>query len=220
MTSKLRTILPRAFAGALLALAVLAIACDGDGDDDGGNGAASPAVTADTTEGTATEAPPATDETPQAEGEMSITSSTFGDNEAMPAEHTCESGSAGTSPPLAFDSVPEEAAALALIVTDIDGPGGDFVHWTVMNIDPSTTAVPGASVPAGGVEGRTGRGDPGYFGPCPPAGTHRYVFDLYALDEPLTLDPATAGKPEMLAAMDGHILATAQLTGTYERAGG
>jgi Raf kinase inhibitor-like YbhB/YbcL family protein len=104
-----------------------------------------------------------------------------------------------------------------LTVTDIDGPGGDFVHWTIWNLDPTATELLAGAVPDFGTEGRTGRGDPGYFGPCPPSGEHHYVFELYALDEALDLDPATSGKAELLAAMQGHILDQAKLTGTYAR---
>lgn len=128
---------------------------------------------------------PAATATPVAGGAMSLTSSAFADNEPMPVQYTCDGDN--ISPPLTIDGIPEGAASLALTVIDIDGPGGAFVHWTVWNIDPATTAVPENTVPQGGGEGATSRDEPGYFGPCPPSGTHRYVFTLYVLDAPLQL---------------------------------
>jgi Raf kinase inhibitor-like YbhB/YbcL family protein len=184
-----------------LSLPVLALAC-GDSDD----GAREPTATSENA--------PAATETPSADGAMSLTSPAFADNGPMPVQYTCDGDN--TSPPLAIDGVPDGAASLALTVIDIDGPGGALVHWTVANIDTSVTDVAEGRVPASGVEGPTSRGEPGYFGPCPPSGTHRYVFTLYALDAPLAIDSETGSFVDPASAPDS-VLATAQLTGTYER---
>ncbi|MEX1254524.1 MAG: YbhB/YbcL family Raf kinase inhibitor-like protein [Dehalococcoidia bacterium] len=206
----MRTILSRfAVLGALgLALTLVAVACD---DDEGGDGTA-----------TATTEPQATDQAPAptatdaaASGELSLTSSAFADNEAIPVKYTCDGDN--VSPPLAIGGVPEGAATLALIVDDPDAPSGSFVHWTVYNIDPTTEKVAEGLAPGDGTEGLNGTGQPGYTGPCPPSGTHRYIFTLYALDVGLNLDAAASGKEELEAAMAGHIVAQTELTGTYAR---
>lgn len=186
-------------------LVFFALACGGDDDS---SPVATPAGGSIATE------PPAEAGGPSA-GSLQLTSSAFEDNAAIPVQYTCDGDS--ISPPLAISGVPEDTAALALIVVDIDGPGGGFVHWTVWNIDPATTEVPEGAVPGGGTEGQTSLGDGGYFGPCPPSGVHRYVFTLYALDAALVLDAATSGRAEIEAAMEGHALESADLTGTYSR---
>ena len=193
---------------ALIAVIALssAAACGDDGDDAG------PAATAGAPTATSS---PAAEGTPSASGGFALTSASFGDNETMPVQHTCDG--ANTSPPLAISGAPDGAASLALTTIDIDGPGGAFVHWTVWNIDPATTDVAQDAVPPGGVEGLTGRGTAGYFGPCPPSGTHRYVFTLHALDMTLELDPVMSGNAELQAAIEGHVLASAVLTGLYTR---
>ncbi len=145
---------------------------------------------------------------------LGIRSSAFDDNGAIPAKYTCDGDN--VSPPLAIGPVPAETETLALIVTDIDGPGGDFVHWIVFNMAPGGDFAEGDAQPLGGTQGMTGRGSPGYFGPCPPSGEHRYVFDVYALDSSLALD-GTADKAALLAAMEGHILQQSTLTGLYSR---
>lgn len=184
-----------------LGLALLAFACSDDGDDD--------------TEPTATqENVPAATETPAA-GAMSLTSSAFADNEPMPVQYTCDGDN--ISPPLAIAGVPQDTVSLALAVIDIDGPGGAFVHWVVWSIGPSTTAVSEDTVPQGGIEGPTSRGEPGYFGPCPPSGTHRYIFTLYALNTAPHLDIQPIPGASEIEVLEGSVLATAELTGTYTR---
>lgn len=152
---------------------------------------------------------------PAGAGELSLTSSAFGDNESIPVRYTCDGDN--ISPPLTISGVPEGAAALALLVDDPDAPGGSFVHWTVANIDPTVTEVPEGAVPQGGVEGTHGAGGTGYTGPCPPSGEHRYVFTLYALDAPLALEAGAFDKEALLAAIEGHVIAETTLTGLYER---
>ncbi len=205
---------PRSLSSLLATVAVIALSVACGGDSNYG----SPAT--DTPAATTTQ--PALETTataeltpPDATGSLQLTSSDFADNGEIPTNYTCDGDN--ISPPLSIAGVPADTASLALTATDIDGPGGDFVHWTIWNIDPTITEVPAATVPQGGVEGQTGRGAPGYFGPCPPAGEHRYVFELYALDEVLALAPATSGKAELLAAMQGHVLSQAELTGIYQR---
>jgi Raf kinase inhibitor-like YbhB/YbcL family protein len=188
----------------VIAVALLAYACS-DSDNDG----------RDAPEPTATqENAPADTQTPAA-GAMSLTSSAFADNEPMPVQYTCDGDN--ISPPLSIGGVPDGTVSLALTVIDIDGPGGAFVHWTVWNIDPATTAVSENTVPQGGGEGTTSRGQPGYFGPCPPSGSHRYVFTLYALDDNIVVIGDEPDTDNIESFLEGHVLATAQLTGTYAR---
>ncbi len=120
------------------------------------------------------------------------------------------------NPPFQFFDVPTEAKSLVLIVDDPDAPGGDFVHWLVWNIDPRTTEITEASVPPGAIQGTTDFGTTGYGGPCPPSGTHRYQFKLYALDTSLSLPPSTK-KSALEAAMKGYVLTEARLVGLYKR---
>jgi Raf kinase inhibitor-like YbhB/YbcL family protein len=151
---------------------------------------------------------------------MRLTSTVFADNGAIPAHYTCNG--ANVSPGLRIVDVPEDAASLALIcddpdaATDPDGPGKVFDHWVVFDIAPGTAEIPDDSVPAGAVEGANTMGQVGYTGPCPPNGQHRYYFKLYALDTSLGLAEG-AGKEQVEAAMDGHVLADVHLLGLYEQ---
>jgi len=120
--------------------------------------------------------------------------------------------------------VPQGTDALTLIVDDPDAPGGTFTHWVLLDLPAGTRELPEgvetAPMPANGLAGAQGSNDGGgigYTGPCPPSGpAHRYRFTLYALDVPVNLDPG-AQKQEVLSAMEGHILAQAELAGTYGR---
>jgi len=150
---------------------------------------------------------------------MEIDSSAFRDGQAIPEKFTCDG--ADRSPPLSWSGVPEGTGSLALIVDDPDAPGGTFVHWVLFNLPAASTDLPagveGQKVRADGSrQGRNGFGNIGYGGPCPPGGTHRYYFKLYALDTLLELG-AGAGKQDLLEAMEGHVLAEGQLMGTYRR---
>ncbi len=144
---------------------------------------------------------------------MQLTS-VFGDNQAIPSEFTCDGEN--VNPELNISGVPKEAKSLSLIVDDPDAPSGDFVHWVMWNIGAETTQIKENSVPAGAMVGKNDFGNNHYGGPCPPSGTHRYQFKVYALDVKLNL-AADAGKKELLNAMNGHILDQAQLTGIYGR---
>jgi len=146
--------------------------------------------------------------------DMKITSMAFGDGGNIPSKYTCDG--ADVSPPLEMTNVPSGAKSLALIVDDPDAPAGDWVHWLIWNISPKTAEIHENSVPAGSTQGLTDFRTNGYGGPCPPSGTHRYLFKLYALDTTLSLG-SNARKADLLEAMKGHIVAQAQLTGRYRR---
>lgn len=145
---------------------------------------------------------------------MHIGSSAFDHNQKIPAKYTCDGED--INPSLDFAEVPEGAKSLALIVDDPDAPAGTWVHWTLWNIAPDIQEIEEKGVPEGAVQGMTSFGRPGYGGPCPPSGTHRYFFKLYALDTELEL-PEDADAHELEEAMAGHILAQSELIGLYSR---
>lgn len=145
---------------------------------------------------------------------MNISSPAFKDNERIPSQYTCDGEN--VNPPLEISDVPSEAKSLVLIVDDPDAPGKTWVHWVVWNIDPTTTEILENSVPIRAVEGMTDFGKPGYGGPCPPSGTHRYFFKLYALDTLLDIS-SQATKADVEKAMEGHMLTQATLIGLYSR---
>lgn len=135
----------------------------------------------------------------------------FDPGTSIPASYTCKG--ANISPPLSIYDTPEDAASLALILHDPDAPGGDYLHWIVWNISPDTTEFPEGAVPVDAIEGLNGFGRIGYGGPCPSSGTHRYVFDLFALDTPLDLSACTDRKALAIILQD-HTVAQTQLVGT------
>lgn len=149
---------------------------------------------------------------------MKITSTAFQHNGNIPPRYTCDGEN--INPPLTINDVPAQAKSLVLIVDDPDAPMGTWVHWTVWNIDPAITEISENSLPKGtyeaAVEGITSFGKTGYGGPCPPSGTHRYFFKLYALDILLDL-PSSAKSADIEKATSGHILASAELIGLYKR---
>lgn len=150
---------------------------------------------------------------------LKLTSTIFTDGGLIPGKYTCDG--ANVSPPLAWEGVPAQAKSLALVCQDPDAPGGVWTHWALFDLPVSAGGlpenVPASEALAGG--GRQGRNDfkkIGYGGPCPPHGTHRYFFRLYALDEEVSpVEGATAA--ELLKAMQGHIVAEGELMGKYER---
>jgi len=144
---------------------------------------------------------------------MKITSPVFENNRKMPSRHTCDDKN--INPPLAVSGVPETAKSLALVVDDPDATSGTWVHWTIWNMDPALAEIAENSVPEG-IEGVTSYGKPGYGGPCPPSGVHRYFFKLYALDTLLSI-PEISNKEALEEAMRKHILASAELVGLYSR---
>jgi Raf kinase inhibitor-like YbhB/YbcL family protein len=148
-----------------------------------------------------------------------LSSPAFGPQEPIPAKYTCDGEDA--SPPLEWGEPPQDAASLALIADDPDAPAGTWVHWVLYDLPPQTRSLPediapDPEPPIGGRHGQSSWHRLGYGGPCPPSGTHRYYFRLYALDRVLDLDPG-ATKQQLLGAMEGHVLAQAELMGTYAR---
>ena len=146
-------------------------------------------------------------------GKMKITSSAFQQGGNIPSKFTCDG--ANTSPPLQISDVPSEAKGLVLIVDDPDAPSGLFTHWTAWNISPQTSTVAEGSTPTG-VHGTNDFGKSGYGGPCPPSGTHRYYFKIFALDRELDLPPG-AKRGQLDAAMKGRVVAQGELMGRYAR---
>jgi len=150
---------------------------------------------------------------------MELKSSAFTAGEMIPKKYTCDGPD--VSPPLSWSDVPAGAKSLALIADDPDAPMGTWVHWVAWNIPPNARGLEEGvpkkdSLPNGMKQGTTDFRSIGYGGPCPPSGTHRYFFKLYALDAPLRLK-AGATKRDVEAAMQGHVVGTAQLMGTYAR---
>lgn len=132
----------------------------------------------------------------------------------LPAIYTCDGED--INPPLSWQGVPREAVSLALVVDDIDAPKGHFIHWLVWNIDPRDEGTRAGNLPMGGSTGTGSTGRVGYVGPCPPAGTHRYVFKLIALDAKLDLPVSTTWQ-ELEQALSGRVIASAQAEVTYKR---
>jgi Raf kinase inhibitor-like YbhB/YbcL family protein len=164
---------------------------------------------------------PATPDPLEIEGTATIelTSSAFVQGEPIPAKYTCSGED--ISPPLAWGEPPAGTQSFALIMDDPDAPGGTWDHWVFFNISPSIRSLPeafpdGDTFPDGSLGGKNSWGNTGYGGPCPPGGTHRYFFKLYALDEMLAIN-AGASKGELEKAMVGHILAYAELMGTFSK---
>jgi Raf kinase inhibitor-like YbhB/YbcL family protein len=156
---------------------------------------------------------------------LSISSAVFGNDGEIPVVHTCEGKD--ISPPLRFAGVPANAASLALIVDDPDAPDPrapktTWVHWILYDIPPDCPGLPQAvtksALPQGARQGKNDWRRTGYGGPCPPIGQHRYFHKLYALDVRLG-DLKGPTKHELERAMQGHVLATAVLIGTYEKRG-
>ncbi len=144
--------------------------------------------------------------------ELKISSPVFDGD--IPRRYTCDGKN--ISPPFEIENVPPGVKSFALIVDDLDAPGGTFVHWILWNIDPATKEIKENSVPKGAVQGINNFKKHSYGGPCPPSRTHRYVFKLFALDERLNLG-ANSTAVELQNAMKGHVIAKAQLMGRYSR---
>ena len=150
---------------------------------------------------------------------MDLKSAAFAEGEMIPKKYTCDAQD--VSPALEWSGAPENTKSFALICDDPDAPMGTWVHWVYYDIPGETTHLPedvGAQEkPAsGGTQGVSDFGRIGYGGPCPPGGTHRYYFKLYALDTMLDISPG-ADKPTLLTKMEGHILDEAVLMGRYRR---
>jgi Raf kinase inhibitor-like YbhB/YbcL family protein len=144
--------------------------------------------------------------------ELTIKSPSFQHNSPIPKKYGCDGE--GTNPPITIEGTPKEAKSLALVIDDPDAPSGTFDHWVVWNIPLSTTKIAENSGP--GTEGLNSARQQGYMGPCPPSGTHRYFFKVYALDTELNLGAKTT-KRDLEKAMQGHIIAKGELIGLYHR---
>ncbi|MBT0158447.1 YbhB/YbcL family Raf kinase inhibitor-like protein [Candidatus Bathyarchaeota archaeon A05DMB-2] len=143
--------------------------------------------------------------------ELVVKSSAFENNQLIPVKYTCDGDN--VNPPLTIEGATEETRSLVLIIDDPDAPMGTWDHWVVWNIPP-TDKIEENSVP--GIEGRNSARKHSYAGPCPPWGTHRYFFKVYALDAELELKP-DADKNDVEKAMQGHILAKGEIVGRYRR---
>lgn len=152
-----------------------------------------------------------------------LMSSRFTAGGAIPPVYTCQG--ADHAPPLHWSGVPATAKSLALVVDDPDAPDPKapkmtWVHWVLYDVPPTATSLPEgvtrATLPPGTREGKNDWGQPGWRGPCPPIGRHRYFFKIYALDVVLP-DLKTPDKAKLEAAMKGHVVAEGRLIGTYEK---
>jgi len=140
---------------------------------------------------------------------MHITSPAFEHNERIPARYTCNGEN--VNPTISIEDIPPGTESLAVIVDDPDAPGKTFLHWLIWDIDP-TEEIGENSAP--GTQGRTDFGKSAWGGPCPPSGTHRYFFRVYALGTRLGL-PKGSSRADVERAMKSHILAEAELIGLY-----
>lgn len=152
-------------------------------------------------------------------GTFQLTSTAFSQGTPIPALYTCQGRD--ISPPLAWGEPPASTRSFALIMDDPDAPVGIWVHWVIYNLPPEARSLPEAlptdgQLPDGSLQGKNSWNRLGYGGPCPPSGTHRYFFKLYALDTTLSLSTG-ASKGQLIQAMEGHILAQAELMGTYAK---
>lgn len=153
------------------------------------------------------------------DSKMELTSSAFSEGGMIPKKYTCDD--MDVSPPLKWHNAPEGTESFVLIADDPDAPMGTWVHWVLFNLPAGTTELPEA-FPAkekfdnGAVHGKNDFGRYGYGGPCPPGGTHRYFFKLYALKRKLALKPGTT-KKDVIKAMKNYILAECRLMGKYKR---
>lgn len=150
---------------------------------------------------------------------IEVTSAAFENGGMIPSKYTCDG--ADVSPPISWAGIPEGTKSISLICDDPDAPMGTWVHWVLYDLKPDISQLP-EGIPAsdtvvgGAKQGTNDFRKIGYGGPCPPSGTHRYFFKVYALDKMLNLKPG-ARKRDLLKAMEGHILAEGQLMGRYSR---
>lgn len=150
---------------------------------------------------------------------MKLSSTAFAEGQPIPRAYTCDG--INISPPLEWAGTPKSAKTITIIADDPDAPAGTWVHWVIYNLPADTIGMvenlPSTEdVKGGGLQGKNDFEKIGYGGPCPPSGTHRYFFRIYALDNELPLK-AGATKAEVEKASAGHILAQAQLMGTYRK---
>jgi Raf kinase inhibitor-like YbhB/YbcL family protein len=162
---------------------------------------------------------PIADKPKDDKSEINLTSTAFKEGQPIPATYTCKG--VNISPPLEWSGVPKTAKTVAIICDDPDAPAGTWVHWVLYNLPADNIglveSLPATeNLKAGGFQGKNDSGKIGYDGPCPPSGTHRYFFKIYAMDAELSLK-AGATKAEVEKAIEGHIVAQGQLMVTYGR---
>jgi Raf kinase inhibitor-like YbhB/YbcL family protein len=145
---------------------------------------------------------------------MQLTSPDFTEGSRIPKRFTCEGEN--VSPELHVSGVPERTTCLALVMDDPDAPAGTFTHWIVWNIPFTVSKFSSTNMPKTAVEGENSAGKMGYVGPCPPTGTHRYFFRLYALDTSVVMEEELSLE-NLNKAMMGHIVAQAELVGLYAK---
>ncbi len=145
---------------------------------------------------------------------LMLGSPAFANNTAIPVKYSCRGDS--INPPLVITNIPAGTKSLVLVVHDPDAVGEDFTHWLLWNIPPDTSQIAENSTPTGTISGTNGKGKTGYVAPCPPAGTgtHRYLFELYAIDATIHL-PETTQRPVLEQMIEKHILAKFVLTGLF-----
>ena len=143
---------------------------------------------------------------------MKISSRAFINNGRIPEKYTCKGD--GVNPPLTFSEIPEGCQSLLLIMNDPDAVSGNFLHWLVWSIPPNTTEVTEGKGIYNGREGVNGAGKVGYIGPCPPSGTHRYIFTLYALDNVVDL-PVGVKLEQIPEIIKPNVIDSAELIGVF-----
>ena len=146
---------------------------------------------------------------------LSLESPAFSNNADIPSQYTCDG--ANLSPPLVWDDPSSDTVSYVLIMTDPDAANGNWDHWVLANIPAEVKQLnSGVTTIVGMMNGKNSWGGLGYRGPCPPSGTHRYLFTLYSLDTMLHVG-ASATKNEVMQAMQGHVIATITLIGRYQK---
>lgn len=148
-----------------------------------------------------------------------IRSTAFDYNKPIPAQYTCDG--ADLSPPLTWTNVPAGTKSFVLIVSDPDAPSGQWAHWLLWDLPAGTTSLPQGvpktgALPDGSRQGKNDFGNPGWGGPCPPGGRHRYVFRLFAMDRLIGLPP-DATRDTLEKSIQGHIVGQTEVTGRYQR---
>lgn len=159
-------------------------------------------------------APPTVPPSAVPAGAFKIASDVFSEGGAIPKKYACDGEN--VSPPLKWVGAPSGTKSFTLIMDDPDAPGGTFTHWVAFDMPGTQTEIP-ERAPSVGKGAKNGRGQTGYTGPCPPSGTHRYFFTLYALDVPSLGLQEGASRADVEKAMTGHILASTQTMGRYGR---
>jgi Raf kinase inhibitor-like YbhB/YbcL family protein len=147
---------------------------------------------------------------------MILESEAFPEGGVIPGRHTCDG--VDVSPPLSWRDAPAETVTFALVMDDPDAPAGTWVHWVLFDVPAAVSEIREGTTPRGSREGKNSWRRSGYGGPCPPSGTHRYVFRLYAVDCALGLASGTTAT-DLARALRGHVLAEARLMGRYARTG-